>query len=275
MEACKTVIYDLSGAGNSLRIARDLAERIGDTSLVPLAKVAMNEMPALPAERVGFVFPVIMFGMPTLVLRFLKMVPIRKDAYVFAIASNGGMLAGTLGQVDRTLRNRGVRLASAFSVVSHQLAEDHDLREQVLAEIAATVREERELSVPAGSFVERVFMTGVVNGLGRKLIPALDRGFRVNERCNGCGICAKVCPVHNIDLVNERPVWRHRCGAVSGLLALVPGERNGLRQYGKVVAQVSRNDPGGAPQGVGDRVKTLSFMTTSFLSESFMLTHDR
>lgn len=43
------------------------------------------------------------------------------------------------------------------------------------------------------------------------LIPFADRSFRTNERCNGCGICARVCPVHNIELVDNRPVWQHAC----------------------------------------------------------------
>jgi len=54
-------------------------------------------------------------------------------------------------------------------------------------------------------------MTGIANGLARLLIPAMDKGFRVNGRCDGCGICAKVCPVHNIEMSSGRPVWQHRC----------------------------------------------------------------
>lgn len=43
------------------------------------------------------------------------------------------------------------------------------------------------------------------------LIPFADRSFRTDERCNGCGICARVCPVHNIELVDTRPVWQQAC----------------------------------------------------------------
>ncbi len=38
-----------------------------------------------------------------------------------------------------------------------------------------------------------------------------DRSFRVNDRCNGCGVCAKICPVQNIKMVDKRPTWQHGC----------------------------------------------------------------
>ncbi|PKG31933.1 EFR1 family ferrodoxin, partial [Methanoregula sp.] len=38
-----------------------------------------------------------------------------------------------------------------------------------------------------------------------------DKKFSVSEQCTACGTCVAVCPSKNIELVNDRPVWKHRC----------------------------------------------------------------
>jgi len=44
-----------------------------------------------------------------------------------------------------------------------------------------------------------------------ELIPLTDKSIIVDEKCNGCGICAKICPVDNIKIVNHKPEFQHRC----------------------------------------------------------------
>ena len=36
-------------------------------------------------------------------------------------------------------------------------------------------------------------------------------GFDVTSRCVGCGKCAQVCPLNNIQMVQGRPQWGKRC----------------------------------------------------------------
>ncbi len=38
-----------------------------------------------------------------------------------------------------------------------------------------------------------------------------DRSFTVSGDCTGCGLCAQICPVGNIEMKGGRPEWRHQC----------------------------------------------------------------
>lgn len=44
-----------------------------------------------------------------------------------------------------------------------------------------------------------------------ELVPLADKSFIVRDNCNSCEICAKVCPVGNIEITNGKPRWLHHC----------------------------------------------------------------
>ena len=52
----------------------------------------------------------------------------------------------------------------------------------------------------------------------------MDAGFHVDDKCDSCGICAKVCPVKDIEMVDGKPVWQHRCEQCFACLQWCPQE---------------------------------------------------
>ena len=58
----------------------------------------------------------------------------------------------------------------------------------------------------------------------------LDEKFTADGKCTGCGLCAKVCPVQNIKIENQRPCWRHGCEQCLACIHWCPCE---AIEYGK------------------------------------------
>jgi flavodoxin/Pyruvate/2-oxoacid:ferredoxin oxidoreductase delta subunit len=66
----------------------------------------------------------------------------------------------------------------------------------------------------------------------KEVIPLADKSFKYSEECNGCGICTRICPVDNIKLVDNRPLWQHHCENCFACFSWCP---NGAI-YGEIVS---------------------------------------
>jgi ferredoxin len=243
----KTTIFYWTGTGNSLWVARTLAQELGGAELESIADPKREK--ALDSKAIGLVFPVHIWGVPRLVLEFVRELKIRQPAYVFAIAVNAGQVANTLVQLKKVLERGGLNLSAGFGITmpSNYIpwggpgpGEKQDQRfasaKKTISEIAAAIRGKKELPVERGPLWQRVLFS-LFYKMTFSQVPKMDRKFWVDEKCNQCSICSKVCPVQNITLPDGKPVWNHRCEQCFACLQWCPQE---AIQYGKKTPQYQR-----------------------------------
>ena len=84
----KSTIYCFSGTGNSLKVAKDVAEGLGDTEIIQMCTKNMN-INNTTSNKIGFVFPVYASGIPLLVKEFIKDIKLIKDVYVYTVVTFG------------------------------------------------------------------------------------------------------------------------------------------------------------------------------------------
>ena len=230
-----TVIYYFTGTGNSLKIARDIAAALGDATLVPVAQAVKQVSIDPKTDSIGIVFPVYMWGMPLIMSDFVKKLAAGSSAYIFGVTNYGGNKAGTLLQLDRELKAKGLKLASSFGIrmpgnytpmygamaVEKQQKQFAKEQEQI-KEIAATVKARKSNSVASDNFIVNSILSGFIYPNGSKQIPGADKKFMADEKCNSCGICEKVCPVANIKMTNGKPEWLHHCQQCMACLQWCP-----------------------------------------------------
>lgn len=231
----KTALFCFSATGNSLWTARKIAGQLEDCTIEMLP---LPEKKAIPknAERYGLVFPIIMFGIPLLVEQFIKTLVVPKGAYVFAVATCGGTPFGALTQVKKHLNHQGIVLNAGFSVpiVNNCTSmgpavspEKQRIRIQRAAGRIDAISSQIRAGINTmhnGFPLLNWYFTGIIHEKARNLINGASKYFYVDEKCNGCGICKKVCRVNNVEIDTGKPKWSERCEQCYACLQWCPKE---------------------------------------------------
>lgn len=218
----KTTIYYFTGTGNSLKVAKDLAMQIPDCDLQRVHRKNLDRLQQSPEGRVGFVFPVYYYGLPKLMRHFIKELKMHPDTYVFTIITCGGSAGPAMRQTRRFVQEKGLKLSAGYSIImpdnyivfydpptTEKAIEIINKQEKLMKDIVDTVINRR-----IQRFHEKTGMVATVFGplAARTFHPKkTDRNFWVEDTCNGCGSCAKLCPADNITFKDSRPIWLHQC----------------------------------------------------------------
>jgi ferredoxin len=235
-----TTIFYFSGTGNSLAVSKSIAGKLGDTSLIPIASEnALDKITC--SQKIGLVFPIYVFGLPSIVTRFIKNLPISNDVYTFAIAVHGGMPCGTLKQAERLFTQNGKTLSAGFEVrmvdnciqIAGAIApEKQKIRfeeaERKIDEICNMIKMGKQEIYSGWPMVNWLF-NKFYNGWIQKA-AFLDKNFSVDSNCNRCSLCEKVCGVKNIKIDDALPKWQHHCEQCFACLQWCPQK---AIQYGK------------------------------------------
>ncbi len=243
-----TVLYFYTGTGNSLWTARRLSENLDGTQIIPMSTAGEGRL-KVDADCVGLVFPVHIWGLPRRVADFAARLAPVENTYLFAVAVNAGQVAATLVQLRRLLEERKLHLASGFSLcmpsnyipwggappAPKQEALFDKAREKI-ARIASAVKERTRQEPEKGPWWQNLLFSWFYRKSFTR-VPAMDSSFRADDKCNGCGICARICPADNITIQNDRPGWRHRCEQCLACLQWCPQE---AVQFGRSTAKKRR-----------------------------------
>jgi ferredoxin len=228
-----TILY-FTGTGNSLKIATDLAVLFGDARIVRISPAVIPYVVHDSADLLGIVFPVYADGLPRIVEYFVNSLEIPSGAYIFAVANYGESAGGSLLQMDNILREKGRSLSAAFGIKmpdntqilfppGEKAEQEEDLRQE--AEKVKIIAQIVRIKEVALDDLEKTRRSRGASWVRPPFDPReMAKKFWVNENCNGCGICGKVCPVDNIAMKDGKPVWLDKCEQCAACLQWCPKE---------------------------------------------------
>lgn len=214
------IIFVLSGTGNSLWVAKEIAKLYDDVKIVSIGHDFEKKLIG-KYDTIGFVYPTYAGGLPKRVVEFVKNHDwsANSDSYIYGIATCGRISKAPNATIEFNSLVKKVGIECNYlerlDMFSNYVI-GYEMRETVIEEAEQSKLDlqpmleaisARESNVTAEKITSRK-----LEGVGFKLIVnQMDRGFNVNDSCTGCQRCSKVCPVDNIKFVDNIPKFKHNC----------------------------------------------------------------
>ena len=207
----KSLIYWFSGTGNSLYAAKKLSAALGDITLVQIT----DEPPTGPVggegETVGFVFPSYYGNLPRIVRNFISGLNINSGTYIFSVVTMGVPFGrGSIAALEKVLAEKEMKLSYGRGILmpANYIIKYNPM---FIGRVAKADRHIKRIVDEIKAKKPVIKKNSMISDSLYKDIKSLDKNFTVSEKCKGCGLCEKICPVKNIKLENSKPVWQRRC----------------------------------------------------------------
>lgn len=217
------MIFYFSGTGNSEYVAKLIGERTGEEviNIADCVKKTKYHFILKKGERVGFVYPVYCWGLPSIVKDFVKEVSIVKYGkhFVYSVATCGAATGSADEDLAKLLKAKKIGMNATFGI---KMADNYT--------VAFSVKNKEKINAKnlkaMDSINDMLFLVdnkigGYYNhcrgfwpaahvahlsyNIGRSTIP-----FKASQDCIGCGKCAKGCPTQAISIELGKPVWKKK-----------------------------------------------------------------
>jgi len=238
------VLY-FSATGNTEYIAQQIARRLDDECINLTPRIKAGDHSVLRSEK-PFVIcaPIIVCEMPRFLHKYLEEQSFLGSRDVYFIFTSGGYCgcAGVLAKklVKKKMMNycghaefrmpRNYVASDAYAQHTEEEIEERILESMGrLDGVAERIACGMELEARHVQLWETV-VTVPFNPVWVKFkLTAKD--FHTSDKCIGCGICEKRCPLNNISLNDKRPVWGDACTHCMFCIGNCP---TGAIEYGNI-----------------------------------------
>jgi len=216
------VIY-FSGTGNSRYAAEAVAGHLKDNLLNANDYIKSSKTADCTSDTpYVFIAPTYAWQIPHIFAKFIKDSHFAGSQVAYYIMSCGD----DIGNAGLSLEKLCTEKAMTFMGVSAVIMPENyvalfDVTEKFEAEDLISLADSRlkklSAEITGGLPFQKEKISFMANMKSRMMNPLFyalfvkAKGFWITDKCIGCGLCEKCCPLNNIKLTTDRPVYGSNC----------------------------------------------------------------
>lgn len=238
------MIFYFSATGNTRYVAKSLLKE-GERLIFIPDEIDKNnyEFAVGENEDVGIISPTYNWTLPSIVSEFLEKLVLKfdKKPYLFYVGTFGTTTGAASSMANNIMKKKNYGFDARFDIrMPDTWTPMYDLSDKKKVE-KINLKANEEIAVLKEQISEKtegkhmdLTMPCVLGSIGKQIYDdktRLTKNFTLENTCIGCGLCAKKCPVHAIEMKDKHPVWvKEKCAMCLGCLHRCP---KFAIQYGK------------------------------------------
>lgn len=265
-----------TGTGNSLKILKTCQEVFLEAgNSAEISEINLAETKIKEADIIGFCFPVYAFGIPRICRKYLGRIDRfanTQKAFVIITAGDSKQSGFSVIECGRILKKKNCEIIYSGVVqmpinwITSPVPPFPPSKEEAVEIIRRGVEQAKGMAHDIISGIRHLhvftyptrytkfrFLKDYL--LFRYLgVQNLWRTFKTYDSCNGCQICAMICPTESIRIIEKRPVWTSTCEQCMRCVNCCPQESIYQTMGGDTMGKERYCEPDFNPEGVQQAV---------------------
>ncbi len=217
------MILYFSGTGNSKFVADYLADSLQDSGVCLNDLIKNKEQLKIESSKpLILVAPIYAWRYPEVVTKLLEQGAFQKKQDIYFVATMGSETGNCDHYCKKIAKNKGlnykgfcgVPMSSNYVVSStmpgpEQVQKSLEQAQFALKDVAETIKNGAQLCKKDKTPMSGI-KSGIVNAMFRRFVAKGEERC-VSDQCIKCGTCEKFCPVNNITIEGDKPVFGNHC----------------------------------------------------------------
>lgn len=230
------MILYFSGTGNSRHAALKIAALTGDAEIKDMgAMIKTGEQGDFQSDNPYiFVVPTYGWRIPHIIEDFISKADFAGNKKAYFVLTCGDSIGNAGAHAKKLCIKKELSFAGCAEIkmpenyIAMFQVPDEEQSERIIAaaernlkKIAKTITSGKNLpnktsllGAAESSFINSVFYKCFVK----------DKGFRVTDKCTGCGLCQNLCVLNNIKIKDDKPQWGGKCTHCMACICRCPVE---------------------------------------------------